>query len=155
MFTQISWSSYITIVVVLLAGYYFFVGFWYYRDNLLQLLSGRKITAGDTVNFTAQHPLIKPEQSLHQANVQEVFEKQNLFQLTQSLSDEIQAFLNEAGRNKIHKGDVIYSLQLLLAKYPALKDSSFREFIQNLIETECETNCSIHLSDEELSVLWN
>ena len=135
MFTQISWSSYITIVVVLLAGYYFFVGFWYYRDDLLQLLSGRKITAGDTVNFTAQHPLIKPEQSLHQANVQEVFEKQNLFQLTQSLSDEIQAFLNEAGRNKIHKGDVIYSPAIITCQI-----SFNKRFILQGIHTKFNRN---------------
>lgn len=155
MFTQISWSLYTIIVIVFLAGYYLFVGLKYYREDILQLLSGKTITSGDTANSTpAQPPLIKPDQSLPKLNMQETFEKQNFFQLTKSLADEIQAFLNEAGGNKITKEEVITSLQLLLSRYPALKDSSFKEFLQNLIETECETNCSVHLSEEELSALW-
>ena len=154
MFAEISWSGYITIVVVLLAAYYFVIAIRYYRDDLFQLISGKKTTQPSTVNFTATQSQ-PSERGLHQTNMQEAFEKQNLFQLAQSLSDEIQAFLNEAGRNKLNKEEIIQSLQLLLTKYPAVRDSSFQEFIQNLIETECEANCSIHLSDEELSVLWN
>lgn len=153
MFTEISWNSYITIVIVLLAGYYLFIGFRYYRTDILHLLSGRKFTQTDSVSFTSTQQ-IKPDQSSHPANMQEGFEKQNLFQLAQSFSDEIQAYLNEAGRNTLNKKEVMQSLKSLLAKYPSIKNSSFQEFIQNLIKTECETSCSIHLSEEELSALW-
>ncbi len=156
MFTQISWGSYTTIVVVFLACYYLFVGFKYYRTDLLQLLSGKGISPDNTASFTAtqKQVSVKPRQSLHKTNLQEAFEKQDLFQLAQSLSDEIQAYLNEAGRNKVVKEESMQSLKALVGKYPLLKDSSFHEFIQNLIETEFETNFSIHLSEEELSALW-
>jgi len=132
MFTQISWSSYIVTVLLLSAIYYLFIGYWYYRDDLLQLVSGKRITTNDNVVSMQRH---QP--------------------LEQSFSDEVRAFMNEAGENKMSKKDIIQSLQLLLQKYPTLKNSASQESIQNLIVNECTTYCSIHLSDEELSVLWN
>lgn len=132
MFTQISWSSYIVTVLLLSAIYYLFIGYWYYRDDLLQLVSGKKITTDDFVSTA--------------------FRQEPLEQL---FSDEVRAFMNEAGKNKMSKKDILKSLQLVFKRYPTLKDSVSQESIQNLIVNECATYCSIHLSDEELSVLWN
>jgi len=153
MFTEISWNSYITIVIVLLAVYYLFIGFRYYRSDLLQLLSGKEFTPADRVSFMATKR-IKHDQTSHQANLKQAFEKQDAFQTAQSLGDEILAYLNEAGRNALNKEDVVQSLKTLSAKYPSIKDSAFLDVIQNLIITESETNCSIHFSEEELSELW-
>ena len=131
MFTQISWSSYIVTVLLLSAVYYLFIGYLYYRNDLLQLVSGKRITTNDNVVSKQRHqPLI------------------------QSFSGEVKAFMKQAGKDKLDKNDIIQSLQLLLKKYPTLKDSASQESIQNLIVNECTSYCSIHLSDEELSVLW-
>jgi hypothetical protein len=132
MFTEISWSSYIVTVLLLSTGYYLFIGYRYYRHDILQLISGKKVTTNDVVA----------------AN-------QNPEPLIQSFSDEIRAFMEQAGKNELDKKDIIQSLHLLLKKYPTLKDSAFQESIQNLIINECTSYCSIHLSEEELSVLWN
>ena len=88
MFTEISWTSYLVVTSIFLAGYYLFIGFRYYRNDLLQLMGGRQII-NDKVSFksTETEPVIKPEQGLHDVKIQEAFEKQNLFQLAQSLSD--------------------------------------------------------------------
>lgn len=139
MFTDISWSSYITFMIALLAVYYLFIGFTYYRSDLLQLFSGKEF---------------RPNQIFHQENLQQAFQKQDMFQVSQSLGDEIMAYLSEAGRDTLNKEDILQSLKSLVAKYPSIKDSAFRDVIQNLILTESETNCSIHLSEEELSALW-
>jgi hypothetical protein len=154
MFTEISWNSYITIMIVLLAGYYLFMGWRYYRTDILQLFSGRRFTKTDSSGFSAPGPSIKPDQGSHKINMQEAFEKQDLFQIAQSLSDEIRAYLNEAGSNKIQKEEALKSLKIIVAKYPALKGSPFREFIQQVTEKEFETNCSVRLSEEEISELW-
>lgn len=140
-------------MIVVLAVYYLVIGFRYYRSDLLQLLSEKRFTSTDSVRFTGTQQ-IKPGQSSHQVNMQQAFEKQDIFQVAQSLSDEIQAYLNEAGRGTVNKEDIIQSLRLLIAKYPSVKESAFREVVQNLIISECETTCSIHLSEEEINVLW-
>jgi hypothetical protein len=132
MFTQISWSSYIVTVLLLLGGYYLFIGYGYYRNDLLQLISGKRNTTNDKLVSTQRH--------------------QTLIQL---FSDEVKAFMEQAGKNKLDKKDIMQSLQLLLQKYPALKDSGLQGSVQSLIINECTSYCSIHLSDEELSGLWN
>lgn len=149
MFTGISWNSYLTAVTILLAGYYLFIALRFFRSELLQIFSGKNLT-GDKVSFTQQR---KPELTSHQAHLQQAFEKQDIFQVAQSLGDEILAYLIQAGKDKVHKEDVMQSLKSLIAKYPSIKDSAFREVIQNLVIKECETNCSIHLSEEDVSVL--
>jgi len=113
-------------------GYYLFIGYRYYRNDLLELISGKRNTTKDNDVSTQRHqPLI------------------------QSFSDEVHAFMEQAGKNELDKKDIMQSLQLLLKKYPALKDSGLQKSVQNLIINECASYCSIHLSDEELGGLWN
>lgn len=132
MFTQISWSSYIITVLLLSVGYYLFIGYRYYRNDLLQLISSKRNTTNDNVVSTQRHqPII------------------------QSFSDEVHAFMEQAGKNELDKKDIMQSLQLLFKKYPSLKDADLQGSVQNLIINECASYCSILLSDEELSALWN
>ena len=145
MFTQISWGSYITIIVVLLIAYYFFVGFRYYRTDLLQLLSGRKTKNTEKA--------VAPLSNYKQSSKDDLKEESD-YQLTESLSDDIRAFINASVENKSNNGEVINGLKRILGKYPSLKDSSFREFIQNIIISESEANLSLHFSPEEAAALW-
>jgi hypothetical protein len=131
MFTEITWSSYFVTVLLLFVGYYFIVGYVYYRNDLLQLISTKK----------SRSDIVEAAQSLAPS--------------VQPLSDEVQAFLNEAGKNKIDKEAIIVSLQMLLKKYHYLIDSDNREPIQDLIIDECKSYCSIHLSEEELNAIWD
>jgi hypothetical protein len=132
MFTQISWGSYITAALVLSACYYLLIGYRYYRNDLLQLISGKKVTANQ---------------------VMEAFDMNN--PLVESFSDAIEAFMNAAGKNELDKNTILKSLPILFKKYPASNDTALRESVQNLIINKCKSYCSIHLSDEELSALWN
>src|SRR5258708_1363079 len=122
MFSNISWSNYFIMVALLSAAYYLVIGYLYYRDDLLQLFSGKKITTDNVIASTQRY----------QSSVQ-------------SFADEAHAFLHEAGRNKLGKEDILQSFQLLLKRYPALKDLAFRESIQGLIINDCKSYCSIHL----------
>ena len=131
MFTQISWSNYLLIVLLLSVSYYFVIGYIYYRNDLLQSISDKKRT-NDVVAPARNYPPI-----------------------LQSFSDEVQALMNEAGNNKLDRKDIIWSLQMLIKKYPGLKDFDFQEPVQTIINNECKSYCSIHLSEEELSALWN
>jgi len=132
MFTQISWDKYIIAVLLLSAVYYLFIGYRYYGGDLLQLISGKKGTAN---------------------HVMEASDMNN--PLMESFSDAIEAFMYEAGKNKLDKKNIMQSLPLLFKKYPASNDAVLRESVQNLIINKCKSYCSIHLSDEELSALWN
>jgi hypothetical protein len=147
MFTQISWTDYITTVVVLLAAYYLFIGYRYFRVDLLQLLSGRKMLSGDKVKVKAA------VQRFEKENIQEAAEEP-AFQIAQAASDELQAYLQEASSNKLNEEEVKNGLRKLLGKYPKLKESSFCELIENLIINECELNLSFELDAMQVKELW-
>jgi hypothetical protein len=74
--------------------------------------------------------------------------------LVQALTDELQAFISEAGSNSFERQQIISSLQLLIGKYPSVKSSPFKESIKQQIAQQCASTCSVHLSEEELDGLW-
>jgi len=50
--------------------------------------------------------------------------------------------------------ELIYDLQIKLEPYKYWDEPDFREMINAFIITESEKECSIHLSEEDLRVLW-
>ena len=81
-------------VAILSTGYYLVIGYLYYRHDVLQLISGKKITINDDVSLRRHQPLA------------------HLF------SDEVRAFLQQAGKDQLGKKDILESIQSLLDKYP-------------------------------------
>jgi nicotinamide riboside kinase len=56
------------------------------------------------------------------------------------------------GKQNIH--ELIYDLQIKLKPYTHWDEPGFREMINAFIVEESEKKCSIHLSEEDLRVLW-
>jgi hypothetical protein len=69
------------------------------------------------------------------------------------LLDELQAMF-EGMRDSPQKDVVLDSLYKILHKYPALLNSDYRENISNMIMVNCEKECALQLSPEEISRLW-
>ena len=80
----------------------------------------------------------------------------NLVSIAQALSGEIKQLVELAAREKMVKGELIYSLQVLLdwERYRVMKKGIYKETLNNLIRFELEMKCSIHLDAEELNGLW-
>jgi hypothetical protein len=129
MFTQISWGSYLTTILILSAAYYLFLAFRYYRKDVVKILAGKKIIGDESASIEFQKPML------------------------QSFSIEVRTFLFEAIRNNLNKEDIMESIQMLIRKYPGVKDITFRNSIEHLIIEE--SAASIHLSEQDLSELWN
>ena|SRR5579859_7868675 len=81
----------------------------------------------------------------------------DLFQMAENAREELKSGIREAGKKKYCGQDLLTNLQQLLRPYAALTDLKahpFRVAINNVIQTESEIYCSIHLNNEELSFLW-
>jgi hypothetical protein len=52
------------------------------------------------------------------------------------------------------KSEILYALQQLLTKYPALKTSGYQKSITTVIISQCEHICAIRLSKEEVDHVW-
>lgn len=76
------------------------------------------------------------------------------FYVVHEFTHELQQTIQKASTHVYKKEELIFSLQLVLKKYPQLRDTNFTEAINNLIATECQNSCSIPLNEDEVNMLW-
>ncbi|MEJ7737012.1 MAG: hypothetical protein WKF97_06260 [Chitinophagaceae bacterium] len=166
MFTSISWSEYITSVVVLLIIYYLIVGIKFYSHELRSVLSSkRKIPVRisslqedpeDDRTETSLGPDIQQELfSSHKKFMPCVEETEDTFEQVQELTARLKEVIAEAISKDFIKQEFMLSLQLCLRKYQYLKGSPFMVAINNLIASECEKHDYLLLTAEERVMLWN
>lgn len=129
MLAQISWTNYILTILLLSIVYYVFIAYKYYRKDIVKIFAGKKINGGESFSMDFQIPML------------------------QSFTVEVRAFLFEAIRNNLNKEEIMGSIQMLIRKYPGVKDITFRNSVEHTIIEE--SGASIHLSENDLSDLWN
>jgi hypothetical protein len=69
------------------------------------------------------------------------------------LVDELQAFFSSAEK-AISKDELLAKLKLIITKYPSIKKSRYEEGITNLVGITAANECSIQLTEDELTGLW-
>jgi hypothetical protein len=154
MLSTISWSQYITIVSFSLLIYYCFVGFKYYRSEILGLIGIRKVenekilipADGGIQHFT---PMENPEDYLPKTIVET-----DISPVVQAFADEVQAFINSAQQN-MPKPELLFSLQLVVSKYPALKNTDCRDEISKIAFTQINEKFPGLVKEAELLSIWN
>jgi hypothetical protein len=153
MFNSISWSQYITAIITLLILYYCFVGFKYFRWEILSLIGIKKVEDNTIAipAFSNIHQPVKTE------NPEDYLPKSNLeidiSPLVQSLTDEAKAFINGASNN-VAKPELLFSLQLIAAKYPALKDADCKDELMQMIFEEVNFKYQRLVELSDLKNLW-
>ncbi len=128
MFTQISLSNYILVMLLLTTVYYAFIAYRFFRKDIVKLFAGGKISSEEISND---------------------FQNSMFY----SFSMELRAFLFEAIKNNLSKADIMDTIQMLIRNYSGVKDITFRNSTEHLIIEECAA--SIHLSEQDLCELWN
>jgi hypothetical protein len=129
------------------------VGFKYFRWEILSLIGIRKAedsTIGIPVFSDVRHPL-KAE------NHEDYLPKSNLeidiSPVIQSFTDEVQAYLHEA-KPHVPMPELLYSLQLIAAKYPVLKNADCRDELLQMVLTEVDKKYPDLLSESDIDSLW-
>lgn len=129
MFNQISWQQYLSFLVIILFVYYLFIWIVYYKGKLPSFVRVRNAKKS---SFMGED---QPDEAM--SNSQHVIDEiKNIF----------------PGRQ--NKNELLYSLQSKLKKYIHWDETGFREIINEFILSESKRQCSIHLSEEDLRVLW-
>jgi len=155
MFTNISWANYILVVTLLLAVWYLFVGMRFYFNDLQNFLV-RKRKPNPSVDYNEfQNDEGKVRESFKFTNGQtETSETDILFQEVEELATKVKEAIANASSKNFNREEFIFLLQLTLKEHLHLKGSPFQVALNNLIISECERYGSIHLSAEELLMLW-
>jgi hypothetical protein len=140
MINNISWQGYWLTLALISTGYYLIIYLLYYSSDLKIWFHRRPYNSDGII-------------SVSESTIQRPVEKE-MESLIDSCIDELNAFFEESRRKKVIKEQLIYSLQLLLKKYPSLKNSEYKESLSNLIETQCEQICLVKLNKGEVFDVW-
>jgi hypothetical protein len=152
MFSSISWSQYVTTIVVVLAGYYLYVGYKYFRWELLAFIGISKVE--DNSFFISA---IEPTKTFKTEKHEDYFPQSNsevdISPLVQAFTDEVQAYINEASTNS-PKPEVMYSLQQIAAKYMALKEADCKTELQEFVYKVVNNKFPELMEKEDTELLW-
>lgn len=161
MFDNISWQGYWATIAILTAGYYLAIYLLYYRnDFLVEWQKRSKFHSKSPLSYTSTEGARPPLNNLQQPSL---FDDPEEFQRPEntttefavySCMDEINAYFEEAKRNKCAKEELLFALQNILSKYPAISTSEYKESLTNVVVNQCEYICSVHLSADDVLRVW-
>jgi len=149
MFSNISWFEYLIFISIAALAWYATVFYIYYRQDLLQSLQTKK--ADPSVDGKISNFNLEGNPGIHRKNFQS---SPDVGKIIQSFSDEVAAYLEEAGKNEVIKEDVLFSLARIYGKYPSLASSEFKESLDQFIKLQSESYCAMFLSEEDLNKVW-
>lgn len=157
MLNNISWQGYWTTIVLLTLAYYIVLYLVYFRRQLPSLLAKRESspkqpTASPAVASFLQaqnQPSLFPEETADEFTVPDGEEG-----IVYACMDELNAYFEGAKKQKIAKPELLFALQRILAKHPSLKQSAYKASLSNVIVSEAEHHCSLHLSEAEVVQVW-
>lgn len=157
MFTNISWTDYSIVIILLGSFYYLFIGLRYYPTELKELLSGKRKLHFPIPAFKKNNATGCP------ASQSEVPQEQNslintsdeTFNEVELLIAELKENIEMASKKQFFKQEFSYSLKVILKNYPQIQNSPFRSAIDELILSECEKHETITLSEDDIVRLWD
>ena len=169
MLHEITWKDYWTFIAITSVIYWLIIISYFFRYEIAMLTKRKKNSNGegalptsDESNnevLTMQQPLNFPINDLQDANYFDEDDEQELLEINvtpdaHALAGDIKEQIIIAQEKEWVKEELMFALQQIIKAYPQLKETSFKKEINNLIASECENHCSIHLSAEELNMLW-
>lgn len=151
MFNSITWGQYLATVALVLVLYYAYIGFKYFRWEILSLIGIKKVDS-DTI---VMPPITntKPEEK-HEDYLPKLLQKTDTSAMVQPFTDEVEAYLNQT-ENGILKHELIDALQQLLEKYPVTQNAEYRHELIYFIASAVNAKYPQLLRATDIGQLWN
>lgn len=137
LFNGISWGTYLTVLVILVAAYYIIIGALYYKKEFRSLLSGKGKSSGTNE---------KDEEEQEQGD--------SLFDELEEVVLDIRSNILEQAGKSVGKADLLDQLKERLITYGGLRNPAFRVAVDNFIIKHAEEICGVVYSEEELEAAW-
>lgn len=137
MFTEITWKEYLIGITLVVIAYYSAMAFWLHLNRLY---------------FKSKSPITTQDSEIQPL----VIEKNEILPIE---VNKLITLLSESIARCFHKGysrgQLLQCLAKILSRYSSIKNTSFREQIQQCIINECEKYGPVGLRKSELKGLWN
>lgn len=148
MFTNVSWSSYLTVIGTTAIIWYIFIALKFYSGDLKKIFSGEKKLK--LPSFKSNTGNTKEAKSISDS-----FSKSfDTLDDAEQLAVRIQQAAAESAEKGLAKEQFQNYLRMLLEEYPYVKISSLRESINKLIVCESEKYPNLLLTLSEADSLW-
>jgi len=155
MLNTISWQGYWLSLALCLVGYYLTVYLLYFQSDFkISLPSKRKSPNSHAFLQPRSEGVQEPGIDLsHHPEFQKP-DPGSDEHVVYALIDEVAAYFNEAKKVKAVKEELLFALQRIVTKYPAIKDSAYKESIGSVIISEANHHCSVQITSEEMGSVW-
>ncbi|MBZ4040957.1 MULTISPECIES: hypothetical protein [Flavobacterium] len=152
MFTNISWSSYLTVLGVVVLIWYFIILLKFYWKDLLSFFSGeKKLKFASLKGITKKNGQDAEEHKSLSSSFSESFDT---LEDAEELSVRILQTLEESNEKDFSKEHFQNYLRMVLEEYPYVKISSLRQNINKLMVTESSKYPNLLLTLSEADSLW-
>ncbi|MBS1666374.1 MAG: hypothetical protein JST58_03275 [Bacteroidetes bacterium] len=138
MLNSITWTQYVTAVISLLVCYYTFIGFRFYRWEILSLIGIKKIEGSGISISTVADFKKSYETENHENYLPKPALEIDISPLMQAFTDEVKAYLEESG-SSVTANELLQSINLIILKYPVLKDAEYQQELVRYIFDEVNT----------------
>lgn len=139
MLHQVSWISFILFLFTITSIYYFGILVLFYRYDILALLKAKANTTLRTDQVRMANNSIENTKT----------EYTDISNQASNLMSELKKIAGIASEEAYPKEELVMALQLVLKRYPQLRESKFRPDINDHIALLCKETCSISLSEDE------
>ena len=130
MLANISWSTYWVWVTVILLTYYTFIILYFYGFQIRQVFLKVSMPLGTQTQNEA-----------------------DLFAVVHVLINNIENSFASLNR-QTSKQECLELLQMHISRFPQLKNTAFQKAVDNRVTELLYNKCSIHISEQELAVVW-
>lgn len=143
-FSGISWKAYSVAVITLLILYCLFIGIRYYRKEILDFLTGRRISNKREPSDSSPVKKNNPGK-----------EAEYLFARTKELAERIKDTIKMAHAQDYPKYQLLSLIKSLVAEYLDLKSVAIIRAVNNAIISESSKYEVYNFKEEELGELWD
>ncbi|RYZ91070.1 MAG: hypothetical protein EOP04_01720 [Proteobacteria bacterium] len=161
MLNSISWQGYWTFLALSVGLYYAFIYLRFFR-GAIRLTRNRPGLADPGPSATSVSYGFRssdesfpdrsgaPRRPAAEGPVEEVDEP-----VLNACLDELSAFFEAAGNAGQERPELLACLQSVLAKYPALSHSTYKDAVTSLLVTQCKHYCGLDLDEGDLRRVWS
>lgn len=152
MLSSISWSQYIAFTVITLTGYYMYLGYKYYRWEILGLIGIKKIEQGKL-----EISIADVKQQFTSNNPTDYMPKGDALQnekiITDAFMDEVKAYLYEASPSA-PKEEILFALRQIVSKFPLINNPENKVAVAGFILRETEKHYPGFMQEDDLLHIW-
>lgn len=144
MFENISWTQYLTVLVIVLVVYYLYVGVRYYGPEIKKIFGSRVQDEPEILELFSD-----------KGSPKSVSPEDQDYEQVEQLTSALKRLLVDAADKQVPAEEILEILKSLLGQYDELADSPFRPALNELIVSECGRYGIIQINEEVVDELWN